>query len=1413
MHLEKYLNDIKKFEVLQQRSRPDKANELGTQFYKAGKYEQAISAYSNAINAREWSSASATERATILANRSAAYLRGGRLEDAEADARASLKLRPGNAKGTLYTCRIRSCATVAIVIRPRASSPQATGSFKHAKTLFALGRFAEAAEACSSAAAADPSAPAYSRGREAALRAAEAADSARKLREEGNRLFSPELNARDVAARANLAAALLSLGRLEECADLALAAPCQTSLVPRDRHAVAAKLFLRAGMALAELGRPVDAAASLRLALDFAPGARPGRAPGDGRWEGGGAGLDACTARVPQPASGGARLSNHVSFENHYLQAAAAGGGAPVSALFVGVGDVRNVLRTAQEAAGPGAPRLAFSLCDIDRCVLARDVLLLAAASEMGRPAPEDLRFLWRAWFCLEMPPGERRRLNATLAALAGAAASPEAWAASPFGAWLRVPCPGDLALLREVWEYWLSPAVPPLARVRVQRHSHAQRIAQLHESARSRLKGWKPAELRTHDPRLGSRRAECERRVQLLAPAFNDVEREMADWFRTWSAAPDDAPATAPGGERPERALNPTLVAPPRGLCLTHYRLHPFGAFAPEDLAAFSDAAAPPRALALVPAPAPGEHRRPLPPPSRRRTPRRRAGEGDGLEEPPPRALCRATLRLLAQMVVPFAEAVAEGRLSVAAYAADGIQLCWDGASGGGAGALPADERFDFIDGSNLADNEGLWPLLAACGWRLKEADHAALATTSMKWSNAHSDPREYLLEELGFPAELAPTLLGLRLATDVDAMLKFARPPPALAVEQCNSALEVVLTWKRPTLRGPPTALRVAEGDPVHQALSELADRAAHHAGSLGGGKRRAKQPSHSTLYLFAATVADLVGRVSNPAELLRMADALVAARAVGSGLPAGYPARPSLAAQWRVARALAGLDGAGGEEGLVYVQLAPAPVPLPPALATGFMASLLGPGASAVPCPMVRLLVATGGGGLADGGTHAAFDLLDFDHWTGTVGLLVPAELHAAAAAADAQVVFTAAETGEGIAASPLRYSELRALPGGPPVPRSALAARPPPEPALEAPGVDLRETEGGYRAAVDFGGAARGPVTASIQDRHLVLFRSQDGRSVTAACLHPLEAEPELEASCAACGATAAPGASLRACARCRPLPLARARPPRLTAARQLPGGVLLRAGLPAGALERGSQGAVRGPAPPGSARAVFLLPKGPAHDAARVDVCALPAWTDVESIGTHMSQMHSAPGFMTRMAELNRATTGDPLRDLKESLTILFVKFIRDGVRHHGLQRESGASDIVFYIKSAHRTRAGAPVLLVGYADVKEKMDPVKILQLAQGAVDPVTKQLMIHGIRATKEEFRLFRRLLADNARLLDPACCRVRLNGVDMRPSFLVPLYHRAALEELHSDLHQLAEELKQRPDLKAVLRGDGDW
>eukprot|EP00741_Cyanophora_paradoxa_P016271 tig00020911_g15710.t1 len=936
----------------------------GAALYKRGCYKDAIHCFDNAL---ERASTGASERASILGNR--------------------------YARDTRVLARLRLNAS---------DRPSAKAHWRLARALYALRRFSEAADECAAAAGSMDCGAAlkatYERGREEALCSERGATAARDLREAGNALFptSPldaaeryraalaeDAGSGDVAARANLAAALLALGRHAD-------GPSSPGRVAPEQRPVAAKLFVRAGCALRALGLHADAAASFRLALDFAPGqadARDGLEAAEraAEAEPPPAPLDGNRARVPRLATGGALLARPVYYDNHYLQypfgntearaaasraeleAAHAASGAPVSLLFLGVGDVRNVLRTAEEA-GPAGPPLAFHLCDIDRCVLARraplpavlrlrsesapaprarrDALLLVAASRMAGPAAEeDALFLWRLWFCLDMRPGQRRRLGALLAELAGAAASPEAWAASPHGAWLRVPCPGDLALLREVppppprarlrrpsgaaqvWEYWLSEGLPTLAQARVQRHSHDLRVtARLASRSAGPGAGAPRPELRTNDAAIGGRESEAARIADIVGGHFGDAPREMADWFRALSASPDDAAASAAvGSDAP--VLNPTLVTPPGGLCLVHYALHPFRAFSPAELAACSDAAAP-GGLFQPPAGAPA----------------------DSLAEPPPRALCRAAARRLAALAALFSASVASGRVSASFYPADGLQLCWEGASGGGAGALPAGERFDFIDGSNLADNEGLWPVLTACGWRLREGPHAALATTTMKWIGEHSDPGAYIRAELGFGPELAPTLLGLRLATDLEALRLLAPPPPRGRMHFSNTALEVSLRWKAPATgagrAAAPTRLALREGGALHAALAALADRSIlpaplflvrpprsltpparaltprRRAGLGQGGGPCA--PTHATAYLLAVAARDLAGRAADGPAALRLADPLVAARAEGGS----GPIRSSLAAQWRAARALAGVDiggeaagGAGAE--LVYVR----------------------------------------------------------------------------------------------------------------------------------------------------------------------------------------------------------------------------------------------------------------------------------------------------------------------------------------------------------------------------------------------------------------------------------------------------------------------------------------------------------
>ncbi|KAJ9528731.1 hypothetical protein QJQ45_020639 [Haematococcus lacustris] len=82
----------------------------------------------------------------------------------------------------------------------------------------------------------------------------------------------------------------------------------------------------------------------------------------------------------------------------------------------------------------------------------------------------------------------------------------------------------------------------------------------------------------------------------------------------------------------------------------------------------------------------------------------------------------------------------------------------------------------FHVIDTSNVADHAGLLNLLLATQPRLEPHPLARLITCSMTWTMSFKSMREYLQSCLSCPPSMYPTLLGLRLVTDITA----GRPQP---------------------------------------------------------------------------------------------------------------------------------------------------------------------------------------------------------------------------------------------------------------------------------------------------------------------------------------------------------------------------------------------------------------------------------------------------------------------------------------------------------------------------------------------------------------------------------------------------------------------------------------------------------
>ncbi|KAJ9528228.1 hypothetical protein QJQ45_014207, partial [Haematococcus lacustris] len=116
----------------------------------------------------------------------------------------------------------------------------------------------------------------------------------------------------------------------------------------------------------------------------------------------------------------------------------------------------------------------------------------------------------------------------------------------------------------------------------------------------------------------------------------------------------------------------------------------------------------------------------------------------------------------------------------------------------------------FHVIDTSNVADHSGLLNLLLAAQPRLVSHPLARLITCSMTWTMSFKSMREYLQRCLSCPPSMYPTLLGLRLVTDITA----GRPQP-LGMAALLSAIRQdprLLVWSKPVAAVGTTALSLA-------------------------------------------------------------------------------------------------------------------------------------------------------------------------------------------------------------------------------------------------------------------------------------------------------------------------------------------------------------------------------------------------------------------------------------------------------------------------------------------------------------------------------------------------------------------------------------------------------------------------
>ncbi|XP_022803178.1 uncharacterized protein LOC111340580 isoform X2 [Stylophora pistillata] len=149
------------------------------------------------------------------------------------------------------------------------------------------------------------------------------------------------------------------------------------------------------------------------------------------------------------------------------------------------------------------------------------------------------------------------------------------------------------------------------------------------------------------------------------------------------------------------------------------------------------------------------------------------------------------------------------QATLKVTLWTGDALALCTSG-------FLP-EMLFDVIDTSNLSDHAGLLNVLVCCAPRLKVPNESLLFTSSMLWHGKCDTIKEYYQNSVGVPSQLLPTVLGLKLAVDLELGSK--KLPDDL------DSTEETLCWvKADTKR---TLLTIDKATDVVQALLDLTER----------------------------------------------------------------------------------------------------------------------------------------------------------------------------------------------------------------------------------------------------------------------------------------------------------------------------------------------------------------------------------------------------------------------------------------------------------------------------------------------------------------------------------------------------------------------------------------------------------
>ncbi|XP_015757151.1 PREDICTED: uncharacterized protein LOC107336598 [Acropora digitifera] len=122
--------------------------------------------------------------------------------------------------------------------------------------------------------------------------------------------------------------------------------------------------------------------------------------------------------------------------------------------------------------------------------------------------------------------------------------------------------------------------------------------------------------------------------------------------------------------------------------------------------------------------------------------------------------AACKEILRLLVKRYQQYRSNPIS--LKVTLWTGDALSLCTSG--------FPPDQLFDVIETSNVGDHIGLLNVLVCCGPRLKMPSKSLLFTSSMLWTCGCQTIVEFYNKCVGVPFHLLPTILGLKLAVDLE-------------------------------------------------------------------------------------------------------------------------------------------------------------------------------------------------------------------------------------------------------------------------------------------------------------------------------------------------------------------------------------------------------------------------------------------------------------------------------------------------------------------------------------------------------------------------------------------------------------------------------------------------------------------